>query len=396
MIYKCLNCSAALRFDVTTGRMVCDYCNSSFTPEEVHNSVLAESTVSGSDETTADDGMMEQNLYSCTACGARLMINNVESATFCAYCGQPTIVFDRVNRVKKPELIVPFTVTREKAHEILQQKLHKGFFIPKEIKNLSVDLVRGIYIPFRLVDIDYEDRQVIKGTVHRGKNTYTKYFYRHSECKFRNLTVDASVKFNDISSQRLEPYNMRMASAFDPGYLSGFYADCGDDDPNALHNKALTRSKEIFDEAVFKTIKASRLRTVSSRPERNLLRDRYALLPAWFLVCHHDQKRYTFMVNGQTGKTVGAVPFDKAKVISLSAVIGIVLMAVLGILMGGICTFMDFSDDSSLKLIGGAIVGIIALFSLAISKIGAFKRSRTLTDEKDIMELAANRQEEDK
>ena len=45
---------------------------------------------------------MECNIYKCTTCGAEVTINDAEAATFCAYCGQPTIVYSRVSSWAKP------------------------------------------------------------------------------------------------------------------------------------------------------------------------------------------------------------------------------------------------------------------------------------------------------
>ncbi len=65
--------------------------------------------------------IMECTIYSCTACGAELMVNEVETSTFCSYCGQPTIVFDRVTSTKKPQYILPFMVTKEEAVNLIRQ-----------------------------------------------------------------------------------------------------------------------------------------------------------------------------------------------------------------------------------------------------------------------------------
>ena len=98
MIYKCKNCGSAIQFDPTSGKLTCGSCGSSFAPEECDE-------ILGKNE---QNNTIEQKIYCCSACGAELMINDVESATFCAFCGQPTIVFSRVSKVKKPDEIIPF------------------------------------------------------------------------------------------------------------------------------------------------------------------------------------------------------------------------------------------------------------------------------------------------
>ena len=39
----------------------------------------------------------------------------------------------------------------------------------------------------------------------------------------------------------------------------------------------------------------------------------YALAPVWILTTRYEDKPYTFMMNGQTGKFVGTLPYDHKK-----------------------------------------------------------------------------------
>ncbi|MBE5880754.1 MAG: hypothetical protein E7289_00365 [Lachnospiraceae bacterium] len=102
MIYKCKNCSVALMFRPRSGMLECDACGSAFWASQF-------------EETTEKKEEIQMEYYSCTACGARIAVNDVEASTFCAYCGQPTVVFDRVSATKRPEYIIPFSVPKERA-----------------------------------------------------------------------------------------------------------------------------------------------------------------------------------------------------------------------------------------------------------------------------------------
>ena len=48
---------------------------------------------------------MDIQVHVCNACGAELMINETEAATFCSYCGSSAIVFDRISKEEKPKWI---------------------------------------------------------------------------------------------------------------------------------------------------------------------------------------------------------------------------------------------------------------------------------------------------
>ena len=39
----------------------------------------------------------------------------------------------------------------------------------------------------------------------------------------------------------------------------------------------------------------------------------YAMVPVWILTTRYNKKPYTFMMNGQTGKMVGSLPYSSGK-----------------------------------------------------------------------------------
>ena len=55
----------------------------------------------------------------------------------------------------------------------------------------------------------------------------------------------------------------------------------------------------------------------------------YAMAPVWILTTRYDGKPYTFMMNGQTGKMAGSLPYDKAKSYEYGAALAVVLVPVL-------------------------------------------------------------------
>lgn len=392
MIYKCPNCTTALIFNPATGRLECPSCQSSYSPKDFADAddfPSGEATQSFSTD-TANDDKMEMNVYSCTACGAEIAVNGVESSTFCSYCGQPTIVFDRVSSAKKPDYILPFSVTKEQAIAKIRKHLSSGFFVPQEIKDFSIEHIRGIYIPYWLYDIDYEDDQYLSGVVKSGKNTVTRYFHRAAKVTFHDLTLDASKQLSDESSQRLEPYRTDNLRPFESGYLSGFYADCFDSEQATLQYMAHQRSKALFDKKIENSINASSIRILKSQPRYNVLRSCYAMLPAWFLTFRYQDEPYTIMVNGQTEKVVGAVPYDKKKVKTIFLLIAIVATL---ILTPVIYNMLLGADSDFLELLLYFIFGGGLLWYFGWKEIADLKQSIALSKAADMNHFVKDRQE---
>ena len=333
---------------------------------------------------------MEGNIYTCTSCGAELFINGVETATFCAYCGQPTVVFSRVSEELRPERIIPFSVQKEQAVAVIRARLNQGFFVPKAIKNFEVERVRGIYIPYFLFDAYYYDKQKLKGTVKFEQSSRTETFIREAECNFRNLTCDASKNLNDETSQRLEPYELNALRPFEIGYLSGFYADRYDMNEVTLKNVVRVRCKELFDNEMKMDLMADNPRILSSQPKFQLQKAQYVLLPAWFMTFRYKNEPYTILVNGQTGKVVGAVPFTKDKLFALFIAIAVLASFLFTII--GRFLFNPYIEMDGRMLVF-ALMGIIAVYSTGIAAYASVFRNIKLTKAKKTAKFVKERQD---
>ena len=416
MEIKCPNCVASLVFDATSGKMQCKFCGSFFTMADVEDQFKAAEEEAKSDfvepekvqapnleengEQVQEAGgeqksdTMQCNIYACTSCGAELAVNGVETSTFCAYCGQPTIVFSRVSETLKPEVIIPFSVQKEQAVNIIRSRFNQGYFIPKEVKEFEVDRVRGIYIPYWLYDSYYYDKQLIKGTVGSGKSSHTKYFMREGDCEFKNVSLDASANLNDDSSQRLEPYDMRGLKQFEVGYMSGYYSDRFDKSNEDLRGQAAQRTKELFDGKMMDSCNARSKSVVYSNPQVKIKKETYAMLPAWFMTFRYQDKPYTMLVNGQTGKVVGAVPCDNVKVKTTAILIFLLSLiacipAAIGIFAGALV-----DGESFFKLMLGAVCLMIGMVTVGFGNRKKLQQSETLTSSQKMNSYAHNRQGE--
>ncbi|MBQ4059043.1 MAG: hypothetical protein IJD40_08950 [Lachnospiraceae bacterium] len=396
MIYECPNCVAALIYNPTTGKMDCLGCGSSFDVDQFEEKEKKAETAQAAREQNTqnfgilEDDMMECNIYSCTACGAELAVNGVESSTFCAYCGQPTIVFNRVSSTKKPKYIIPFSISKDQAITSIRNRLSSGAFVPVEIQHFEIERVRGIYVPFWLYDIDYSDEQYLSGKVKSGKSTVTKYYFRSAKTTFHNLTLDASQQLSDESSQRLEPYNTQNITTFDTGYLSGFYADCFDMSSEQLKSLAIKRSMQMFNAQIEKSVKASDVKIIRNNPKINVTKAEYAMFPAWFLTFRYNDDPYTILVNGQTGKVVGAVPVNNKKATATFWLIGVIASFIL--------TFVAYAllqiDDEDIQefIVYGCIGGGFMWYS-GINTLKKVKKSIELSKSSRMNHFVKDRQE---
>ena len=406
MATLCKNCAHALIFDPTSQKLVCEACGSSFAPEEIESEakeyrqdLRAETAeqVYG----TADKQYMDCYVYTCAECGGEIIINGTEASTTCVYCGNPNVVFSRIAKQKCPEYVLPFSITKEKAIELVHKKIDHGLFIPKEIKNFKPDCVRGIYIPYWIVNADFTNAVVIQGQVKSGKNSVTRYFGRAGKMKLKALPVDASQALADESSSKLEPFATSRMKPFDEDYLAGFYSNVSDVTYGNVRYAALKRAEEYFAEDAIESVKASSKKVISSNPHIKLDNDMiYAMLPAWFITFNYQGKHNTILVNGDTGKVVCGLPWNKKLFIGMLIGIGIaatiaaflVLNPSLPWLLASSSSKHSSSDSDNGKIVIAIIGAIIALFASGINKVRKVIKNINLTQDKAIFNFTKKRQ----
>ncbi len=339
---------------------------------------------------------MDNNIYTCTSCGAELALTGVETSSFCAYCGQPTIVFNRMEKTTMPDFIIPFVVTKEEALKKIREKLSTGIFVPSKLKNFEVERLRGIYIPYWLFDADYTDSMVVRTKVKSGKTTVTKYYRMNTHCELYYFPVDASKNLNDNISRKLEPYDYSGIRPFNPAYMSGFYSDRFDMSADTMMMTSMYRAQYMMYEKAKKKVPGSPCGMTDSYPMYHVKKKYYTMLPAWFMTIRYNGIPYTIMVNGQNGKVVGAVPYDQKKfwaffggMFAAAAVVGIPLNIFI------MQELLHTHSDGTGKLIAFMVMGIATLYAIAWGRYKMFKKSMELSSEEDITNFVKERQDMD-
>ena len=111
--------------------------------------------------------------------------------------------------------------------------------------------------------------------------------------------------------ESIEPFNFNEAVDFQTAYLSGYLADRYDvsaEDSIARANERIKKTtQQIFDSTVNGYDSFTR---ESGNIKLNNGKAKYALYPVWLLNTTWNGNKYTFAMNGQTGKFVGDLPVD--------------------------------------------------------------------------------------
>lgn len=324
--YKCPCCNAGLAFDGDTQQLTCEYCDNTFDIETVR--AYNESAVQESTEEVKWDAVPHQEwnqeeqahmrAFQCPSCGGEILTDETTAATFCPYCGNPTIMPGRLSGGLKPDAVLPFKTSKEDAKAAFL-KLCKGKpLLPKLFtQEQQLEKITGIYVPFWLYDCSgdldgsYKATRVHHWSDSRYHYTKTDHFLlrRAADAVFTGIPMDGSSKMEDTFMESIEPYDYGELVDFDTAYLSGFFADKYDVPSEAGEERIRQRVGSSLDDLVQSSFLGYATVVPTSRQLKiKQGKARYVLLPVWMLNTRYQDKLYTFAMNGQTGKMTGAFP----------------------------------------------------------------------------------------
>lgn len=353
--YKCPSCGAYMVYDAAEKCLVCDYCQTtksidSFSeeelaeimqPDEADNSVWDETTV----EAETGNTVMFRH-YICKNCGAEIMTDENTAATMCGFCGNPTLIEERLSGETRPAQIIPFGFNRDEAIEKFKKWTKKGALTPKVFRsNASLEKVTGLYVPYWVYDFDVDAQIAAHATKVRSETrgsyryTYTDHFQveRQVQVAYEKIPADASKKMPDDVMDRLEPFDYSKMVQFEMPYLSGFQADKYDYTGKEIIERASRRAGVYAEEAAVSTIHGYSSTNVTYRNIRpRNTKMSYVMFPTWIVNYNYKGESFLVTMNGQTGKIVGTLPVSKGRAVgwffgifAVSFVVVLLLMAFL-------------------------------------------------------------------
>lgn len=376
---KCPNCGGGLQFDPASRQYKCEYCLSSFTQEtldellqqmqekdeakkdELKKEPEGESQQSGSrsdgengsrpdresgsrpdgesgsrpdrengsrpdgESGTGDGGAADAVIYTCPSCGAEIVTDETTAASFCFYCHNPVILQGRLDGQYQPDLVIPFSIDREKAREIFLEWLKKkrfvpaSFYAPEQIEKLT-----GVYFPYWLYSCQIDGRIDAEATKLRiwnmGNIQYTEtsrfQVSRKGLMKIHHVTRNALKKADKQLVEGVMPFETAALTPFSMGFLAGFFAEKRDLNETEFAGEVESEVRSFAEQDLKSSISGYNSVTVKSQVMD--IREpqwQYALLPVWTLT-YRDRNSgaiYYFACNGQTGKVCGKLPVDAKK-----------------------------------------------------------------------------------
>jgi len=325
----CPACNAEVFFQPGDKEATCPSCGAEFEVEALL-ALAARQAEAKQDSMTWDTqagGAWDEGetdalrVYSCKQCGGEIVADETTGATHCPYCGNPVVLTGHFAGALKPDLVIPFQVDKKSAIAALNNHYKGKRLLPKVFKDQNhIEEVKGLYVPVWLFDADadaqveYEATKVRTWSDSDYDYTETRHYavIRGGTLGFADVPVDGSTKMDDTLMESIEPFDTSGAVPFKAAYLPGYLADKYDVDADASIGRANERIKQSTEDAFRSTVIGyTSVMTVDSNVRLENGRARYALYPVWILNTQWNGRKFTFAINGQTGKIAGDLPMDK-------------------------------------------------------------------------------------
>jgi len=339
--YACAGCGALMLYDPATSALKCGFCGSVQGVAREDGYVAVEYAL----EHVPDSYRRREapKVFGCNRCGAQVTFPGSTVAGGCPFCGAAHVierVGDDETRIL-PQSVLPFAVDQGRAKEIWKTWLAKGLFRPRRALERAVtDVMKGVYVPFWTYDTRTWSRWTAEAgytetytvTSNGQTRTMTRTRWQPASGERRGFYDDVLVCASKGVDERLlckaYPFGLKEAQPYRSEYLSGWAAEeYVVDLPDGW-----MRAREEVNQREISTCASD----VPGDTHRNLrvwtqhadVTWKHLLLPLWIAAYRYEDRLYTFLVNGQTGKVVGKRPVSKLRV-AIAVALGALLAGVI-------------------------------------------------------------------
>ena len=338
-VYKCPTCGANLKYNATNNGLKCDYC-------DFELNLSGEKSTDENDFLSVDKHEKWGNIVNsaiCQNCGAKNIIEKDTLSFNCPFCDSPMVISNEEFNGLKPDRVIPFKIDMDTANKNYQLWLKKKLYAPSKLKKeIPYPINSSIYIPSWTYDSEsfstYRGRlgKHYTTTVGSGKNrrtvTRTRWF-RISGVHQKNIDDILICSGNKLKQNQLDqisPFDTNNSYVFDNRFLAGHSAEHYEMSvQDGWKSAQVIINKQIRNE-ILRKYNYDVIDYLDFTPVYTNIKYKYVILPVWLSNFTYKNKKYHYLVNGETGKISGNYPISIWKVlitvfVCLAFLIGILL-----------------------------------------------------------------------
>ncbi|MGB5983571.1 MAG: DNA helicase PriA [Nonlabens sp.] len=341
---SCVNCGAELTYEPGTDLITCDYCGHREVIDEPQQPFEELELQKYLQSMGAQQHSVEISMLHCDNCGANQHVEDNFKSLHCVYCTMPLIVEDAyMDEWILPGAVVPFQLNQQKAHQIFKKWVENMWWAPNNLQraSLSAENTKGLYVPYWTFDAqltsNYEGQKGVyyytTRTVGSGKNRRTvrerKTRWSYASGQVKGFVDDTLVRASQQQGGRIPAqiarWNLEELKSFDTRFLAGYVTEKYTISLENGHLDAQKQAKEIAQNWIRRDIGGDTQRISSMDMDLKDETFKHILLPVFISSYNYDGKKYSFYVNGQTGKIHGTRPYSFWKIF-LAIVFGLIVL----------------------------------------------------------------------
>ena len=365
MLNRCPNCGGLVYFDIQSGQLKCESCDSLFVPETFESSTGAQEN--------SENAEFDMSIFTCPNCGGSVASNELEAVEYCLYCGSFVTLESQVKKIRKPDFILPFSKTKEECKKSYSNMIMRKFYAPKEFRDEKfLNGFKGIYIPYWVYDYKTDTNVALKGSKETRHGDYIHTHHYDINCRVAGnligLSYDASSSFDDDISSRLVPFDSNKLKPFNSSYMYGFFADTADVNDSVY----VDESSEIVNEKIWDTVSENYevSKGYPTKPSEKSFSKNFgvkystklAMIPIWFLTWRNKDRVAYSVMNGDNGEIYSEVPVDIKRYFLFSLLLALPIFF-------GLNYLVTFSVYSMLKLAIGLSFLMVVLYTFMLDRI---------------------------
>ena len=388
--YQCPNCHGVLSFNAESGMLECASCGSAFGQGEVERAIpiSAETQVRKTKHVRTVDEFLENApweiehegtaaakktiRYSCPSCGADVIADQSTISTSCPYCGNNMLTSGVATADSIPDLILPFSVTREQAEAHMRHHFEHKWYLSRKF-SASIEHMQAVYVPYHLYDVNVDGWAHYVAYDQKGSGEgCIKYYYgckRAGHAAFERIPIDGSSKMPDAHMDAIAPFDFSAMRAFSTAYAAGYLMEVADESAEDCRPRAEKLAVASFQQDMENDVTEQPAidgisDVVARESHAETVRMQSCVLPVWLMHCTWESERMLFAVNGETGKCVGDLPISNARrrvtVLVLVVLLAVVVFSILGEMTDG------WRDADGLGFLVGLGIAVVALVPMAV------------------------------
>ena len=291
--------------------------------------------------------------FKCTGCGAEVVVNTQNAMTArCHWCRHVLGVNEQIDNGAVPDAVLPFHIKKDDAVARIRQFVGKRqMFALKAFKEeFSPENVLGVYLPYMVVDAkasadvagfgEVETRRYTRGEGKDQKTYYDADVYqleRHVDFTVDDLTMESNAQRGNLDTKSntnniintILPFDTKNAVKWNASYLAGFTSEKRDRDVDQLNPQLEGQLLSIARAQVQSSVRqyGRGVRWEQERIDVHGTRWVAMYLPVWLYSYQEpgrgrDGMLHYIAVNGRTGETMGSVPVQQWKLITVALTVG--------------------------------------------------------------------------